>query len=166
VGHRYAPMGAGRLAQPANPMWDSAASAFPVRSQLPFELVCPSSKRYAVRTLPPPVLPAHGSARIAAALWSSSISSRRNRCFGNVQGGRASLTLHSTHSSSNCSLAAAGKPEVCPAGAGRPKARHNSARDAMLFLIIRVSPMPNGIFRAIDVHKFVTPEVPWSIERP
>ena len=30
-----------RLAQPANPMWDSAASAFPVRSQLPFELVCP-----------------------------------------------------------------------------------------------------------------------------
>jgi hypothetical protein len=28
-----------RLAQPANPMWDSAASAFPVRSQLPFELV-------------------------------------------------------------------------------------------------------------------------------
>ena len=30
-----------RLAQPANPMWDSAASAFPVRSQLAFELVCP-----------------------------------------------------------------------------------------------------------------------------
>jgi hypothetical protein len=30
-----------RLAQPANPMWDSAASAFRVRSQLPFELVCP-----------------------------------------------------------------------------------------------------------------------------
>ena len=30
-----------RRAQPANPMWDSAASAFPVRSQLPFELVCP-----------------------------------------------------------------------------------------------------------------------------
>src|SRR5437588_13072625 len=30
-----------RLAQPANPMWDSAASAFPVRSQLPFEAVCP-----------------------------------------------------------------------------------------------------------------------------
>jgi hypothetical protein len=29
-------------------MWDSAASAFPVRSQLPFELVCPSGKRYAV----------------------------------------------------------------------------------------------------------------------
>src|SRR5947209_14054848 len=37
-----------RLAQPANPMWDSAASAFPVRSELPFELVCPSGKRYAV----------------------------------------------------------------------------------------------------------------------
>src|SRR5215467_15514232 len=30
-----------RLAQPANPMWDSAASACPFRSQLPFELVCP-----------------------------------------------------------------------------------------------------------------------------
>jgi hypothetical protein len=30
VGHRYAPMGAPEapLAQPANPMWDSAASAF------------------------------------------------------------------------------------------------------------------------------------------
>src|SRR6185295_11455000 len=38
-----------RLAQPANPMWDSAASAFPVRSQLPFELVCPPGKRYAVK---------------------------------------------------------------------------------------------------------------------
>jgi len=38
-----------RLTQPANPMWDSAASAFPVRSQLPFELVCLSGKRYAVR---------------------------------------------------------------------------------------------------------------------
>ena len=30
-----------RLAQPANPMQDSAASAFPVRSQLPCEQVCP-----------------------------------------------------------------------------------------------------------------------------
>lgn len=30
-----------RLAQPANPMWDSEASVFPVRSQLPFEPVCP-----------------------------------------------------------------------------------------------------------------------------
>jgi hypothetical protein len=29
-------------------MWDSAASAFPVRSQLPFELVALSGKRYAV----------------------------------------------------------------------------------------------------------------------
>src|ERR1017187_3499628 len=36
-----------RLAQPANPMWDSAASEFPVRSQLPFELVCPL--RYTLR---------------------------------------------------------------------------------------------------------------------
>jgi hypothetical protein len=43
---RWAPEA--RLAQPANPMWDSAASAFPVRSELPFELVCPSGKRYAV----------------------------------------------------------------------------------------------------------------------
>ena len=50
VGHRYAPMGAEpRLAQPANPMLDSAASAFPVRNQFLFELVALSGKRYAVR---------------------------------------------------------------------------------------------------------------------
>lgn len=30
-----------RPVQPANPIWDSAASAFPDRSQFPFELVCP-----------------------------------------------------------------------------------------------------------------------------
>ena len=49
MGHRYAPMVPEvRLAQPADPMWDSAASAFPVRSQLPFELVCLCGKRYAV----------------------------------------------------------------------------------------------------------------------
>jgi len=41
VGHRYVQRAPeARPEQPANPMWDSAASAFPVRSQLPFELVC------------------------------------------------------------------------------------------------------------------------------
>jgi len=43
VGHRYAPMAPeARLTRPANPRSDSAASAFPVRSQLPFELSLPS----------------------------------------------------------------------------------------------------------------------------
>ena len=59
------------------------------------------------RTLPSPVLPAPGSARIAAEPWSSSKSSLLNRCFGDLWGGRASLTLHSSHSSSNHSLAPA-----------------------------------------------------------
>ena len=50
VGHRYAPMAPeARLAQPLNSMWSSAASAFPVRNQLPFELVALSGKRYAIR---------------------------------------------------------------------------------------------------------------------
>src|SRR5580698_686967 len=31
-----------RLVQPANPMWDGATSAFPLRSQLPFEISLPS----------------------------------------------------------------------------------------------------------------------------
>jgi uncharacterized protein (DUF433 family) len=43
VGYRYAPVAPeARLTRPANPSWDSAASAFPVRSPLPFELSLPS----------------------------------------------------------------------------------------------------------------------------
>ena len=38
-----------RLLQPANWMWDGGASAFPIRSQLPFDLLCPSGKRYAIK---------------------------------------------------------------------------------------------------------------------
>src|SRR5262245_32654565 len=60
------------------------------------------------------VLPAHGSVRIAAELWSSSKSSLLNRCFGDLWGGRASLTLHRNPSSSSRVLAPARQFEVCP----------------------------------------------------
>jgi len=57
VGHRYAPIVPEvRLAQPADPTWASAASAFPVRSHLPFELVYPCGKRFAVRRHEPGLL--------------------------------------------------------------------------------------------------------------
>ena len=46
---------------------------------------------------------------------------------GDLKGGRASLTRHSNRSSSNRSLAAAGKPEVCPAIVGGPKTNQNFA---------------------------------------
>jgi hypothetical protein len=82
------------------------------------------------RTLPPPVLPARGSVRIAAEPWSSSKSSLRNRWFGDWPDGRASLTLHSNLSSSSHSLAPARKPEVCPETFAGARPDQNRAREA------------------------------------
>src|SRR5215510_1539730 len=77
-----------------------------------FRLRCHRTQQH--RMFLPPVLPAHGSVRIAAELWSSSKSSLLNRCFGDLWGGRASLTLHRNPSSSSRVLAPARQFEVCP----------------------------------------------------
>jgi hypothetical protein len=118
------------------------------------------------RMLPAPMLQAHGSVHIVAEPWSSSKSSLRNKCFGDLFGGRASLILRSSHSSSNRSLAAARQPDLCSPCVGSPKTDDNPARKTILFLIVRLSPMSNGGLHLIDGYRFGKPELPPSIEYP
>ena len=118
------------------------------------------------RMLLPAVLPAHGSARIAAELWSSSKSSLPNRCFGELSGGRTSLTPHSSRSSSNRSLAAAGTLGVCPACARSHKKHLNVPRRSSPALIFQVVPVSEATPDRIDGSRFDEPEVLPSIEHP
>jgi hypothetical protein len=118
------------------------------------------------RKPPAAMLQAHGCVHIAAETWSSSKSSLRNKCFGDLFSGRALLILRSSHSSSNCSLAAARPPEVCSPCVGSPKTDDNPARKTLLLLIVRLSPMSNGCLQVVDGFRFAKPELPPSIEHP
>jgi hypothetical protein len=115
------------------------------------------------------IIRAHGDSfveSIGADPWSSLKSPLFNRCGGDLWGGRASLTLHGSRSSLSRSLAAAGKPEVCPAFIGDPKTglsfawRSKATPHFSGGTNLRTHPEVIGGFR------FAEPEVLPSIEHP
>jgi hypothetical protein len=116
--------------------------------------------------LPIPVLPAHGSVRIVAELWFLSKRSLLNRCFGDLSGGRASLTLHSSLSSSKHGLAPARQPQVCLDAAGSPKTEQNLAPQPAPAAIYLNSSMSKGVPTPIEGNRFGKPGLPASIEHP